>query len=137
MVFGANEFLGHDNVEHFAMRKALNARAIHFAIKVNRLGLFRKYHRGIIEMAGSHAGNSDTRSLDGKNFIDGGISEQALEFRTHRIKQLDIDAMVQKTVNLQNALGLHHAVTLNAIFEKLHALPFLLRQPARYQLMQL
>ena len=88
-------------------------------------------------MAGSHAGNSDTRSLDGKNFIDGGISEQALEFRTHRIKQLDIDAMVQKTVNLQNALGLHHAVTLNAIFEKLHALPFLLRQPARYQLMQL
>ena len=88
-------------------------------------------------MAGSHAGNPDAGCLDGKNFIDGGIGEQALEFRTHRIKQLDIDAMVQKTVNLQNALGLHHAVTLNAIFEKLHALPFLLRQPARHQLMQL
>ena len=137
MVFRTNELFGHDNVEHLAMRKALDARAIHFAIKVNRLGLFRKYHRGIVEMTGSHAGNSDTRSLDGKDFIDRGIGEQALEFRTHRIKQLDIDAMVQKTVNLQNALGLHHAVTLNAIFEKLHALPFLLRQPARHQLMQL
>lgn len=88
-------------------------------------------------MTSSHASNSDAGCLDGKNFIDGGISEQALEFRTHRIKQLDIDAMVQKTVNLQNALGLHHAVTLNAIFEKLHALPFLLRQPARHQPMQL
>ena len=124
MVFGTDELLGNDDVENLAMGKALDARAIHFAIEVDRLGFLGEHDRSVVEMARGHAGNANPRSLDGEDLVDRAIGEQALELRAHGIEQIDIDSMVQKAIDLQDAFSLHHAIAPDSLFKKLHAKAF-------------
>ena len=53
-------------------------------------------------MLGNHAGNSDTRSFDGQDFVDALALESSKEFLSHHIKEIYVHLVIKKAVNLKH-----------------------------------
>ena len=88
---------------------------IHIAVNIDAFGFLGKHYRHA-KACRHNTSNSDTRCLNGENFVDGFLCKSSLEFLTHLLEQGDIHLMIEKTVYFQDVSLFHNAVFHNPFF---------------------
>ena len=92
---------------------------IEAALDVVALGLLGEDH-GLVEVVGHDGGQGDAAGLGGENHGDLIHIEIFAEFLGNMAQQLRVDAVVQKTIHLDDVAGQHLALFHDAVFQFLH-----------------
>jgi len=92
---------------------------IQAALNIVALGLLGEDH-GLMETGGNGSGKSNAAGLGGENHGDLIHIEIFAEFLGNMAQQLRVDAVVQKTIHLDDVAGQHLALFHDAVFQFLH-----------------
>ena len=92
---------------------------IQAALNIVALGLLGEDH-GLMETGGNGSGKSNAAGLGGENHGDLIHIEIFAEFLGNMAQQLRVDAVVQKTVHLNDVAGQNLALLDDALFQLLH-----------------
>ncbi len=79
-------------------------------------------------MDGRQAGDTDARSFDGQDFIDGTVSKKLFEDLSQFTDKRDIDLMIQETVHFQDISAYDPAIRHDFLLQQIqlsHFFPFL------------
>ena len=102
------------------MGEGLHLGNIHVSLNIDAFGLLGKDDR-YIKMSGSHAGDTDTGSLDGQDLVDRLVCKAAFPLGAHLVKETDIHLVVEKAVHLEHlVVSPDLSVPLNPLLQCFH-----------------